>query len=193
MEKPMSEMAEMLRSAVQAVREVGLDPDSPAGVAAIQEFLRSGLNVSAPSAAGHTPATTGPPDQDSSAARRAAEGVSVGEDRVQDIVDFGVDGVALSIHGRSLPSMKAGRQRMLALLKLALDRVAYDRDQVQARELSAILDQYDCLDQNVPKNLETYENYITRRGQRRGGYSYRITQYGLDRAREELRSLLDAA
>jgi hypothetical protein len=188
----MPELSEMIRLARAAVVDAGVDPDSPSGVAAFTaafERLSTGPSQTRRELRSEHEDDVGMTDDPASV---AAEWLGVSREALLDAFDFGPDGVDLHVHSRVLPVSKSGRQRLLALTKLALDRVAYGRDDVDARRVNAVCERYDCMDQNLPGNLKNYENYITRRGQR-GAYAYRITQFGLDEAQEAIRSTILAA
>lgn len=180
-----------LEEAIDAVRKAGLDPDGPGGAAALAFLLGGGEPGAAP------PGSTVPPSEassDGSAAREPASRMSrwlgAEADRIEDVIEFGEEESALRIPAAQLPRSRADRQRILALLKLAADRIAYDVDQVPAARIGSVCDDYGSLDQNLAQNLAGRGDLITRRG-KRGGYVYRATQPGLERARQLLAAVLE--
>jgi hypothetical protein len=183
---------DVVKRAVDAVKEAGLDPDSDLGIAMSREVFRE-LVREAP-AGGEAAATQGtqmsPGATDAEA--RLARWLDVPGERVRDVIALNPEGADLHIHSRSLPPSKRARQRLLGLLKLAIDRVAYERQEVPATEINAICERYAALDQNLPFALTHWKDYITRRGSR-GAYTYRISQPGVDEARDVLLALLNAA
>lgn len=188
----MADRVSKLEEAIQAVRDAGLDPDGPGGAAALAFLLESGGRASghpgAPVAGekGSAVATTtsGEP------AERLSRWLGSDADRIQDVIELGDDGSVLRIPAAQLPRSRADRQRILALLKLSVDRIAYEIESVSAAEIGAVCDDYGSVDQNLAQNLAARGDLITRRG-KRGGYVYRATQPGLERARQLLGAVLD--
>jgi len=180
------DLAEAVRSAHASVVEAGIDPDSPAGVAAIQEILRHLLMAPAHSPVGQPGRDT----QELSPAGRVAQWAQVDESVLLDVVSFGDDGVGLELSSRHLPRTKAGRQRFLVLLKLVLDGVAYGREESSGEAINELCERYDCLDQNLPTNLRN-SDLISVRGESRA-YRYRATRDGIDEGRQWIREILGA-
>jgi len=178
------------REATRLVRDAGLDPDAPVGVAAFNEIFRRLLDGQDQPTS--SPAVTAAPGPVGDPMHRLAEWLDLSPAAIEDIAAISETGADLHLHTRFLAPSKAARQRQLALIKLALDRVGFDRDAVPAREINELCARYGCLDQNLPTNLEKFENFVTRRG-KRGAYSYRLTQYGIDNARDIIRSLVEPA
>lgn len=189
------EHADVVRSAREAVTAGGLDLETEAGVEALKILLSHLLStaqspaqepVSAPS--GAAPASRGDrPEQ------RLAHWAAVDVTRVLDAFTFGDLGAEVELSTRNLPNTKAARQRLLVLLKLTVDRIAYEREEVPSRELRQLCDRYNAMDRNFSVNLQQdgYDALISRRG-RVGSHTYRLTQYGLDEGRELIRGLLGA-
>jgi hypothetical protein len=105
------------------------------------------------------------------------------------VVEFEGDELTIRIPAGRLARSKADRQRVLALLTVATDRVAYGIQEVPASRVNAICDDYSCLDQNVPQNVAR-GGLLARRG-KRGAYTYRATQPGLERAKTLLKELVE--
>lgn len=177
-----------LREAVDTLQRIGLDPDSPGGARAL-DFLLSEpelVDTEPPAASRSTSSRVEDQEPDT----KLADWVGIDHDRVRDVVEFG-DGQALLRVGSSrLPKSKAEKQRVLTLLKLASDRIAYGAEEVSAQKVNAVCDDYNCADQNLPHNVAARGDLVTRRG-KRGAYVYRATQPGAQRARELFSELLD--
>lgn len=183
-----TDLINALKKARKLIEDAGFDPDSPSGVAALQEML----NRLAPPVPSEPQQTAVPREEESSTgtlsdspAARVATWLGVDIIPVQDIIEFDSEGSELQLPMRTLPSGKLARQRVLGLIKLATDRVGYGKQEVSFREVNTLCDRYACLDQNLPSNLRNFENYVSMRGQR-GSHTYRITQPGLEAAREQL-------
>ena len=174
-----------LDEALEAVTDRGLDPDSPGGAVALSYLLQQNMQVSDESA------RLGPPnadDADEDPAATLASWAGASRESVMDVFEFADHGVRLGAPSGRLPKSKAKRQRVLVLLKLAADRVAYGAQEVPASQINEIAAHYACLDQNLPQNVAGRSSLVTRRGTR-GAFRYRITQMGLDRAKELISSL----
>lgn len=181
---------EAVDAALAIVREAELDADSPSGVAVLSALLNHLLAA---------PATTAPPPGDPadvSAARgdspvaKVAAWARVDIDQILDFVHFAEEGDARpTIPAARLPSTKAKQQRVLAVLKLALDRVAYGQEDASTRTIYRFLDDYGIADQNVVQNLIGRGNLVTRRGQRASA-SYRLTVQGVETAKAVLVELV---
>lgn len=189
------EHADIVRSAREAVTAGGLDLETEAGVEALKVLLSHLLSTA------HSPAQE-PASTSSGAAdvspgdrpeQRLARWAAIDVSRVLDAFTFGDVGAQVELSTRNLPSTKAARQRLLALLKLTVDRIAYEREAVPSRELTQLCDRYNAMDRNFSVNLQQdgYDELISRRG-RAGSHTYRLTQYGLDEGRELIRGLLGA-
>lgn len=189
----MTEFSDAIREAKRAVEETGIDPDTPVGTAAFTELLRTIL-----AGTPHEPAPRTKDPQRSSNEQvedpfaRVAKWAEVPLEGVQDIAFFGPDHADIQLHVQLLPASKAGRQRLLTILKLGIERIGYDHMEISARDVNALCTEYDCMDQNLPANLAGWENFIMRRGSR-GSAVYRLTQFGVEEAREQLRTLIRAA
>ena len=188
-----AEIREHLSDALQSARDIvesaGLDVETRAGAAAFERVLDRILGESSSGSDGPpslaSPAVTG----ETSAASRIATWIGVSADKLEDLFEFGPDAANVTLWHAQLPPSKADSQRLLSLLKLAVDRVGYERDETPAREINALCEHYGCLDQNLPAHLQNYRNFVSRRG-RRGSFTYRITHPGLTEARETIRRFL---
>jgi hypothetical protein len=176
--------------AVAAVRELQVDPDSAGGAVLLTLLLKeTGAAPSRQVEESSVSASTDSVDPAGHSAR-VADWSGIDLDRVDDILEFGDEQSLLRLPARRLPRSKADRQRVLVLLKLSVDRVAYDRADVPAKDVNAICLEYACLDQNLPNNVASRGDLATRRGSR-GAYTYRATQPGLQRARELLQEVVN--
>ncbi|MDQ3916314.1 MAG: hypothetical protein M3323_13470 [Actinomycetota bacterium] len=185
--RPNEERVERLRDALAAVQELDIPEDSPMLAPAL-EFLLKSLDQSGPderhvNEAGLPTSETG----SSSPLERAVTWTGVSPEALLDVVDFGTEGVIPTVYHGRLPKGKLERQRVVAVMKLSLDKVAYGASELSARQVNEVCDRYECLDQNLPGNLQK-SGLATRLGDR-GSYVYRVTLAGEDRARQVLRSL----
>jgi hypothetical protein len=186
----MAERADVLATALEAVRAQGLDPDSPGGAAALEFLLREELPApqTAPRDVDPSPVAGAPTSQgDPGAALARWSGLD--PELIRDFFDFSGDAIRLTLPGGRLPKTKADLQRTLGLLLLTADREGLGAEDTSSARINAVAADYAVADQNLPHNLSTTK-LITRRGTR-GKYRYRVTQPGLDRARELLRQLAD--
>lgn len=183
------EAAAVLHRALQIVSDAGLDPNSATGGVALDHVLRMLAGRAHPPQAVQEESALPKSTQSSEPVNLIASWLDLPTETVVDFVEFGAEGVVLQIPPRNLDSRKLGRQRQLVLAKLGLDRIGYDRLDVPGSEINTLCEGYDCLDQNLPRNLEGFENYISRRGRPRA-YTYRLTQFGLEAAGDAARRLL---
>lgn len=175
-----------LKDALGKLKDLNLDLSTPVSGAALEFLLRE--TRSSPPEEDARPRTEDSARGADSAVRRAADWAGVQEQALLDLVDFADDGVVPTIYHGRLPKGKSERQRVLALVKLGLDKVAYGRDELSARFVNEICDRYECLDQNLPTNLQRSD--VAKRSGSRGSYTYRLTLTGTDRARAVIRELL---
>jgi hypothetical protein len=185
-----------ITTATEAVRSAGLSSQEEPGLSAFRVVLQEILRLDhIPDRLGQPVPVTAPQtateSNDATPSTLVASWLGSEEEAVQDYFHFGDQSVELQIPSSQLPARKADRQRRLALLKLALERKGYEKSDVPGREINELCERYACLDQNLPKHLQDFENYISRRG-KRGSYFYRLTQPGLEAARTELTNLLNA-
>jgi hypothetical protein len=180
-----------VEEALKAVRDLGLDPESPGGAVVLSHLLGQSSSHAprrADAGAAEQVVTDG---EDEQPATLVAEWVGADVDRVEDVIEFTGDEPLLRIPSGRLPRGKADRQRALVLIRLAVERVAYDRTDVPASRINATCADYACMDQNLPHNVSSRGDLATRRG-KRGAYVYRATQPGMQRARDLLRDLFES-
>jgi hypothetical protein len=188
----MSERLEALDRALESLRERDLDPESAGGAIALQFLLEPG-GQAAPSPAS-SPRSSAAPDPGTEASsgpvERLSRWVNASPEQIGDLFAVGDQSLGVHVPTSRLPGSKADRQRVLALLTIAAHRIAFEHDLVPASAVNRVVDDYAALDQNLPKNVATQSHLITRRG-KRGSWRYRVTQPGLDRARELIMTLIE--
>jgi hypothetical protein len=176
-----------IQEAAAIVQDAGISTESYAGGVALDYVLKAQFSA--------TPRETTPqpslvePGVDNRL-NRLAEWSELDAEQLRDAFDVGVDEIAVVVSHRHLAIRKSERQRQLVLLKLAAERIANDRQTVPAREVNALCEEYDCMDQNLPRNVQE-GGMIIRRGSR-GAYDYRVTREGIDAASELLKRFLGA-
>jgi hypothetical protein len=184
-----------IRSALELVEGAGLDPDSRAG----SVVLRYALETNHRCALGAPPqkvesGQNGSDAQGSGEAGDPAGSVAawanVPREAVEDNFEFGAEGGLVKVKTHRLPAQKGGKQTLIGILKLAIDRVGYGQEEVSTRAVNAALAEYKAVDQNVFKHLVGRGDFVSRRGQR-GNYSYRLTQPGVEKALELMRSIAE--
>jgi len=189
----MANLREELKEALDSIRELGLDPDSPGGAAALSHLLQTGAS-GAPASGDRVDIATGEQSHGDAGAdtpeARLAEWVGTDTARIRDIAQFDEDGALPTPPSGRLPRSKADRQRIITLLKLAFDRIGYGTEDVRASGVNAACSAFACLDQNLPNNILKLDTQVARRG-KRGAFTYRATQQGMERARTLTRQLLD--
>jgi hypothetical protein len=184
----MPEQDSPLDQALREVREHGLDPESPGGAVALS-YLLTGAGATPPHNQVSAPVETSRgANEDGDPAAVLGAWAGVGRDEILDIFEFGDGPTGIGVSSRHLPRSKAECQRALVVLKLAAERVAFSRDAVPAGEVNNIAAHYGVLDQNLASNVAIKTNLVARRG-KRGSWTYRITQPGLDRAKQVIEVL----
>jgi hypothetical protein len=184
-----ADLVEAFAAARQVVEEAGLEPNSRLGEIAFDRAVT--LLLDEPSPPPHAAEATPVPAAVSDGPVAVVAGwLERPPEKLLDICEFSSDGVEIQLWHAQLPERKADCQRLLAMVKLGLERVGFEHELVSARDLNALCTKYGCLDQNMPQNLQKYQNHIVRRGQR-GAYNYRLTHAGLQAARETIRGLID--
>lgn len=178
-----------LRTALEALDQLGINRESAAAGPALEFLLgRDSPATHGEAQARRRGAVTEPSSLGEEPVERAVAWSGLTKDVLLDVVEFGEAGVRPTIwHGR-LPGSKSKRQRVLALIKLALDKFAYGIDELPASDVNEVCQAYECLDQNLPTNLQR-NRIATRRGQR-GSYTYRLSLAGEDQARQCLQGLI---
>jgi hypothetical protein len=180
--------------ALEIVRQADLDPNDPAGVAIVSALLPHLLGELPDAGSSEEPGSgsreSAPKREDSPTAKTAAW-ARIDTTRVADIVEFSEDGARPIVVPNRLPASKAQQQRVLGILKLALDRVAYGREEVETKRIYQLCEAYGIADQNIHSNLISRGNFVNRRGPR-GSQTYRLTVPGLEAARTLFVELADS-
>jgi hypothetical protein len=109
--------------------------------------------------------------------------------RLADFFEISDGAIRLTIPSGRLPRSKADQQRTLTLLTLAVDHVALGAQQTSHRQVNSVLHHYAAFDQNLGKNVAKNSNLVIRSGKPKV-HVYRITQPGLDKARELIQVLV---
>jgi hypothetical protein len=189
----MGEREQKLDEALASLRERDLDPQSAGGAIALEFLLApSGEASSSPV----SPKTASPsPKLGSGAQPDGTDPVAALADwsgadslRLVDFFEISDGAIRLTIPSGRLPRSKADQQRILTLLTLAIDRVALGSPQTSHRQVNAVLHDYAAFDQNLAKNVAKNSNLVIRSGKPKA-HLYRVTQPGLDRARELIQIL----
>jgi len=188
----MDERKEQLREAVDAIRDLNVDPDGAGGAVAL-EFL---LGTAAPTPTPASPTTSLPTAVASATATpdgggplsAVAKWADVDALRLGDFIEFDGPSARLTIPSSRLPVSKADQQRILSLLILAANRTGLDAPQTAAGPIIAVIHDYAAFDQNFGGNLKKINSMVIRSGSPKD-YVYKITQPGLNRAREIFRAL----
>lgn len=187
-----------MREAVGAVRQTGIDPQTPGG-AILLGFLLDGWPPSRRSASlaqvlGLSPAAeralepAAAEPLDDAPVERLARWMGVEAIRVEDVFELTESAALIRVPARRLPVPKAHRQRVLVLLRLAAERIGYERMELPGADVNATCADYGCMDQNLPQNVKSRAELVSRRG-RRGKSFYRITQQGMQRAQDLFQQL----
>lgn len=190
----MGEREKKLDEALASLRERDLDPQSAGGAIALEYLLGPSREASSGPAAPHpappVPALPSGPAPDAAdpigglAAWSGADAL-----RLADFFEVADGAIRLTIPSGRLPRSRADQQRILTLLTLAVDRVALGAQQTSHRQVNAVLHHYGAFDQNLAKNVAKNSNLVIRSGKAKA-HLYRITQPGLDRARELIQALV---
>lgn len=184
-----SDRVRALREAIDVLKELRIGLEMPASGPALSFLLSANLAVRNETLSGSSPGADTSRDETPEPLTRAVEWTGAKAEALLDLVQFGDNGVAPVIYHGRLPKGKAERQRILAALKLGLDKVAYGIDQLNARVLNEICARYECVDQNLPTNLQ--KSGIANRTGARGSYVYKLTLKGQDLAREAILTLVE--
>lgn len=187
----MTARREILKKVVEDLKDAGIDPDSAAGGVALGYLLGTSTPASpTPPPAGETPEGVHATPTGETPDENIASRVGVSAPALRDRVEFAEDGARPKVRAAQLPQGTAERQRVLALLKLTLDRLGFEVEEVPVSQLSALCDEYSALDQNFSTNLAKRDDLISRRG-KRGAFRYRVTTPGLERGEELVRALVE--
>jgi hypothetical protein len=183
---------QILDKALQALRDRDLDPQSAGGAVALEFLL--GTKEAAPTASAAAVPQPAPTPSGSSESANAEEPITalanwsgIDTARLSDFFEFS-DEIRLTISPARLPKSKADQQRILSLLTLAADRIGNGAQQTGWSQINAVVDDYAVLDQNLGNNVAKHSSLVIRSGKPKT-YVYRITQPGLERARELIQAL----
>lgn len=191
----MADREEQLDKALAALREREIDPSSAGGAVALEFLLGTSSPASAapfqapPGSTWGTPTSGAGTAEDDEPVETLAAWSEVNAMRLADFFDFSEDRVHLTVPSGRLPRSKADRQRIITLLMLAADRKALGTVRTRADPIIATLHDYAAFDQNMGGNLNKISNEITRSG-RPKDYVYKITQPGLEHAKQLIRQLV---
>jgi hypothetical protein len=186
----MSGRLNALDQALKSLRDRGIDPETAGGAVALEYLLEK--PPSWPERPHLTAPTVGPAERTSDAEDPVAGLVvwlQAAPDQITDIFDVSETDMGIHVPTPRLPRSKADKQRVLALLYIAGERVAFAREVVPASGVNRVADRYGVLDQNLPKHIASHSHLITRRG-KRGSWQYRVTQPGLEKAAELIKILI---
>jgi hypothetical protein len=191
----MTDLEEQLDKALAALRERKIDPGSAGGAVALEFLLgtpspaSAALSPAPPASTPATPTSGAGAAEDDEPVETLAAWTEVNALRLADFFDFSEDRVHLTVPSGRLPRSKADRQRIITLLMLAADRKALGTERTHADPIIATLHDYAAFDQNMGGNLNKISNEITRSG-RPKDYVYKITQPGLEHAKQLIRQLV---
>jgi len=187
----MTDLEEQLDKALAALRKRKIDPGSAGGAVALEFLLRtpSPASPAPPASTPTTPTSSASAAEDDEPVEALAAWTEVNALRLADFFDFSEDRVHLTVPSGRLPRSKADRQRIITLLMLAADRKALGTERTHADPIIATLHDYAAFDQNMGGNLNKISNEITRSG-RPKDYVYKITQPGLEHAKQLIRQLV---
>jgi hypothetical protein len=186
----MDEREQRLDEALASLRERDVDPQSAGGAIALGYLLGTSAESGDPTPSTLSSATT-PPTPVNAADPIAALAAWSGADalRLADFFEVSDGAIRLTVPSGRLPRSKADQQRILTLLTAAVDRVGLKGQQTSHRQVNAVLHEYAAFDQNLGKNVAKNSRLLIRSGKPKA-YKYRITQPGLDRARELVQLLV---
>lgn len=126
-----------------------------------------------------------------SAPAKVAVWTGLSEDVLSEIFEFGDNAVTVRLSHSLLPKKVSDAQRLLAQLKLSVDKIGYDADDVPAKDLIDMFDDHGCKDGNVAKNLKASE-YIIPKGGKGTMKSYKIRYSGISATLSEIQNVLSS-
>lgn len=138
-----------------------------------------GTSVTAPSQA-----------NSSSPAGKVAAWAGISEDLLSELFDFGDDNVRVQVPHSKLPKKISDAQRLLAHLKLAVEKIGYDNDEVSAQAMLEVFDEHACKDKNTAKNIKSSQYIVPSSGKKGTMKSYKMRFSGLTFAQQEIRNVL---
>jgi hypothetical protein len=161
----------------------------------LTELIRKNVSsdTASANAASAQPAggSTRPAAKAGSPAAKVAAWVGIDEDALSEIFEFGDSSVAVHLPHTVLPKKAADAQRLLAHLKLSVDKIGYDIDEVASKELISMFDDHGCKDANLAKNLKADE-YIISKGGKGTMKSYKLRYTGMSASLGEIQNVLGA-
>jgi len=160
----------------------------------LTEMLRSAqAPASAPQNSANTPTTPQPSQsKPDSAPAKVAAWTGVSEDVLSEVFEFGDSAVTVRLSHNLLPKKVSDAQRLLAQLKLSVDKIGYDADEVAAKDLIDMFDDHGCKDGNVAKNLKA-SDYIISKGGKGTMKTYKLRYSGISATLTEIQNVLGAA
>lgn len=161
----------------------------------LTELIRSNMGIGTASANSVPVQTavssTKPAGKAGSPTAKVAAWVGIDEDALSEIFEFGDYSVAVHLPHTVLPKKAADAQRLLAHLKLSVDKIGYDIDEVSSKDLISMFDDHGCKDANLAKNLKADE-YIISKGGKGTMKSYKLRYTGMSASQEEIKNVLGA-
>lgn len=133
-----------------------------------------------------------PQSKPDSAPAKVAAWTGVSENVLSEIFEFGDTAVTIRLSHNLLPKKVSDAQRLLAQLKLSVDKIGYDIDDVPAKDLIDMFDDHGCKDGNVAKNLKASE-YIISKGGKGTMKTYRLRYSGISATLTEIQNVLGAS
>ena len=126
-----------------------------------------------------------------SAPAKVAAWTGVSEDVLSEVFEFSDTAVTVRLSHNLLPKKISDAQRLLAQLKLSVDKIGYDADEVPAKDLIDMFDDHGCKDGNVAKNLKASE-YIISKGGKGTMKTYKLRYSGISATLTEIQNVLGA-
>ncbi len=159
----------------------------------LTEMLRGAQNPASTSqsSAGAPNATAPTHSKPDSAPAKVAAWTGVSEDALSEVFEFGDTAVTVRLSHNLLPKKVSDAQRLLAQLKLSVDKIGYDIDDVPAKDLIDMFDDHGCKDGNVAKNLKASE-YIISKGGKGTMKTYKLRYSGISATLTEIQNVLGA-
>lgn len=125
-------------------------------------------------------------------AAKVAAWIGTNEDVVGEVFEFGDTAATVRLAHSLLPKKIADAQRLLAHLKLSVEKIGYDADEVTAKGMIEMFDDHGCKDGNAAKNLKA-SGYIIPKGGKGTMKSYKLRYSGLTATLEEVKNVLGIA
>lgn len=158
----------------------------------LTEMLRTAQSpVTTPQSSGAANAAAPTQSKPDSAPAKVAAWTGVSEDVLSEVFEFGDTAVIVRLSHNLLPKKVSDAQRLLAQLKLSVDKIGYDIDDVPAKDLIDMFDDHGCKDGNVAKNLKASE-YIISKGGKGTMKTYKLRYSGISATLTEIQNVLSA-